>query len=42
MLWRRSYFTTCSKVSIVKFEHVITGWVAKLKDFYFLQRKHFQ
>ena len=27
----RPYFTPCSSVSIVNFEHVIAGWVAAIK-----------
>ena len=33
---RRQYFTTCSSVSIINFEHVIAGWECPLSSVYSL------
>ena len=33
---RRQYFTTCSSVSIINFEHVIAGWECPLSRVYSL------
>ena len=38
--WFWTYFTTCSRVSIVKFEHVITGWSTVLLVSHSTERIH--